>query len=162
MNYLGLNLLPNWISSLAITKCACIQMILRRQLLELITCTMSCQSCRLDSTPSTFQSLMNEVFRDYLKKIVLVFFDEILIYNKRWDDHLKHLRKVFALLQAHKFHVQIEKCRSGRQQVHYLRHLISNQGVAVDPSKVQEMVPWPKPKDLKSLRGFFGAHWLLQ
>ena len=52
----------------------------------------------LSNAPSTFQSLMNEVFRPYLHKFVLVFFDNILIYSKSWSEHIQHIRLVFELL----------------------------------------------------------------
>ncbi|KAL5549218.1 hypothetical protein UlMin_004449 [Ulmus minor] len=77
-------------------------------------------------------------------------------YLKTWEAHLDHLRIVFDLLRAHELRVKIEKCQFGKQQVQYLGHLISNEGVAVDPSKVEGMVSWPKPKNVKGMRGFLG------
>jgi hypothetical protein len=78
----------------------------------------------LTNAPSTFQSLMNDIFGSILRKFVLVFFNDILIYSRSWDEHLQHLNEVF---------------------VKYLGHIIDKNGVAVDSEKVQAMLVWLKP-----------------
>jgi hypothetical protein len=90
----------------------------------------------LTNAPSTFQGLMNDVFRPYLRKCVLVFFDDILIYSKNIKDHLNHLRTVLELLQLHQLYAKLSKCQFGCQEVEYLAHLISEEGVKADPSKI--------------------------
>ncbi|KAK0583355.1 hypothetical protein LWI29_036098 [Acer saccharum] len=87
----------------------------------------------LTNAPATFQSLMNDLFWPHLRKFILVFFDDILIYSKTWIDHLEHL-----------------------QQVEYLGHLISADGVAVDPAKIQSVQGWPIPTNTRGVRGFLG------
>jgi len=72
--------------------------------------------------PATFQNVMNRVLAPLLKKCVVVFIDDILVYNKSWEDHLQHLRAVFLLLQQHQFKVKLSKCFFAQQQVHYLGH----------------------------------------
>ncbi|KAL4384039.1 hypothetical protein GQ457_15G021620 [Hibiscus cannabinus] len=91
-----------------------------------------------------------------LRKFVLVFFDDILVYNKTMDQHVLHLQSVLDVLQNNKLFAKKSKCFFGQQQVEYLGHLISFQGVATDPTKVEAMKDWPLPKNLKSLRGFLG------
>jgi hypothetical protein len=110
----------------------------------------------LTNAPSTFQSLMNDIFRPYLRKFVLIFFDDILIYSLTLDDHLCHLRTVFSLLQKHSLFVKKSKCSFASSAVEYLGHIVSKDGVAADPSKIQAMVEWPIPKTIKALRGFLG------
>ncbi|XP_058757457.1 uncharacterized protein LOC131630720 [Vicia villosa] len=110
----------------------------------------------LTNAPSTFQSAMNDLLRPYLRKFVLVFFDDILIYSVNFSDHLHHLQVVFDLLQSHTFVVKLPKCVFAVNQVHYLGHVISVGGVALDPEKVQAMLDWPTPRSLTSLRGFLG------
>ena len=110
----------------------------------------------LTSAPSTLQSLINEVFKEYLRKFVLVFFDDILIYSKSWEEHLRHVKMVLSTLRNHKLYVKREKCQFGQVQIKYLGHVISKEGVAVDLDKVASMVDWPKPTSLKALRGFLG------
>lgn len=110
----------------------------------------------LTNAPSTFQSVMNDVLRDFLRKSVLVFFDDILIYSKSLIDHLEHLERVFKRLQQHSLKVKESKCSFGVDRVEYLGHVISAKGVAVDPSKIECIRNWAKPKTLKGLRGFLG------
>jgi hypothetical protein len=110
----------------------------------------------LTNAPSTFQSLMNEIFKQHLRKFVLVFFDDILIYSRNGEEHLMHVSEVLSILRKHKLYAKKEKCQFGQDQIKYLGHVISTEGVAVDPEKVCAMVEWPKPKTLKALRGFLG------
>jgi hypothetical protein len=69
----------------------------------------------LTNAPSTFQSLMNDIFRPYIHKFVLVFFDDILIYSNSWEDHLQHLAMIFKLLWANRLYVRKDKCSFGQQ-----------------------------------------------
>ncbi|CAA0811002.1 Uncharacterized mitochondrial protein AtMg00860, partial [Striga hermonthica] len=110
----------------------------------------------LCNAPSTFQFAMNSIFKEYLRKFVLVFFDDILIYSKSWGEHLGHLRAVLKILEANSFHIKPSKCSFGQMMVEYLGHFISHEGVKVDPRKIEAMVDWPKPTSLTQLRGFLG------
>ncbi|MCH81106.1 RNA-directed DNA polymerase (Reverse transcriptase), partial [Trifolium medium] len=110
----------------------------------------------LMNAPSTFQSLMNDVFRSLLRKHVLVFFDDILIYSKDWDSHIKHLKEVLSLLNDHKLVANRKKCSFAQKSVEYLGHLITGEGVACDPNKVISVVQWPQPRNVKGVRGFLG------
>nr|GEU40815.1 RNA-directed DNA polymerase, eukaryota, reverse transcriptase zinc-binding domain protein [Tanacetum cinerariifolium] len=80
-------------------------------------------------------ALMNDVFREFLKKFTLVFFDDILVYNKSLEDHLQHLRVVLSKMRDHNLYANESKCVFGTTQVEYLGHVISAEGVATDPSK---------------------------
>ena len=71
----------------------------------------------LSNAPWTFQSLMNEVFRPYLRKFVLVFFDDILIYSPDLRTHVAHLESIFQLLQQHQLYVNENKCEFGKAQL---------------------------------------------
>ncbi|WVZ22625.1 hypothetical protein V8G54_001169 [Vigna mungo] len=110
----------------------------------------------LTNALATFQSTMNQIFKPYLRKFVLVFFDDILVYSKGWDEHLKHLMKVFELLCEQSFMVNRKKCVLGSWQVEYLGHLISEQGVVVDPEKIKSVINWPIPHNVKGVSGFLG------
>jgi hypothetical protein len=87
---------------------------------------------------------------------VLVFFDDILIYRKSWEDHIKHVDKVLQILENNQLYVKRSKCSFGKQEVEYLGHIVSREGVKVDPQKIQAITKWPIPKNIKSLRGFLG------
>jgi len=110
----------------------------------------------LTNAPSTFQALMNEVLRPYLRRFVLVFFDDILIYSKTWSEHLQHLRAVFSTLREHGLVLKRSKCSFAEQSMAYLGHIVTGSGVAMDQSKVAAVQAWPLPTSLKALRGFLG------
>lgn len=110
----------------------------------------------LTNAPSTFQALMNDVFRPFMRKFVLVFFDDILIYSQDMGTHTSHLQQVFQKMHEHELWVNRKKCNFGVKQLEYLGHLISGEGIKADPSKIEAMVAWPEPKDIRSLRGFLG------
>ena len=110
----------------------------------------------LCNAPSTFQSLMNHLLKPYLRKFVLVFFDDILIYSLTWEKHLQHVDLLLPLLLTHNLFFKLSKCSFGMKEVEYLGHIVGREGVKVDPKKIQAMQDWPQPKTLKSLRGFLG------
>uniref|UniRef100_A0A2N9GXS3 Reverse transcriptase domain-containing protein n=1 Tax=Fagus sylvatica TaxID=28930 RepID=A0A2N9GXS3_FAGSY len=78
----------------------------------------------LTNAPSTFQALMNEVFRPYLRKFVLVFFDDILIYSKGLEEHTTHLKTVLQILALHQLYAKMSKCVFATSEVEYLGHII--------------------------------------
>ena len=110
----------------------------------------------LTNAPATFQSLMNSVLHQFLRKCVLVFFDDILIYSSSWSEHLMHLRAVFSVLREHKLQVKRSKCSFATSSVHYLGHEISAEGVAMDVDKIKAVQSWPQPTSARALRGFLG------
>ncbi|XP_058733853.1 uncharacterized protein LOC131605523 [Vicia villosa] len=110
----------------------------------------------LTNAPSTFQSAMNDLLRPYLRRFVLVFFDDILIYSNSYSDHLLHLTLILDLLASNKFVAKLSKCVFAVPKVDYLGHVISLSGVTPDPDKIQAIVDWPQPRSLTQLRGFLG------
>ena len=108
----------------------------------------------LTNSPSTFQALMNDVFRPYLRRFMLVFFDDILVFSPTLELHLQHLRLVLELLQQHQLYAKRRKCAFGYLEVEYLGHIISGQGVSIDPRKTATMEAWPTPTSVKALQGF--------
>ena len=108
----------------------------------------------LTNAPSTFQGLMNSIFKPFLRKFVLVFFDDILIDNKSWKDHVEHIDRVLQLLEEKQLYAKIYKCFFG--EVEYLGHIVFHEGVKVDPSKIKAIKEWRTPTSIKHLRGFLG------
>lgn len=87
---------------------------------------------------------------------MLVFIDDILIYSKGWKAHMEQLEEVLKLLDQHQLVANRKKCSFGQRTIEYLGHLIHEKGVAVDPSKVQSVLKWPIPRNVKGVRGFLG------
>ena len=110
----------------------------------------------LTNAPSTFQSVLNELLRLMLRKFVLVFFDDILIYSSSMEEHVEHVEAVFKKLQENSLKVKMSKCSFGAKKVEYLGHVISEGGVAVDPEKIECIKNWEKPITVKKLRGYMG------
>lgn len=110
----------------------------------------------LTNTPATFQALMNDVLHPFLRRFVLVFFDDILIYSTSWFEHLRHVRLVLSKLQDHQLFLKKSKCFFGARSAAYLGHVISSNGVAMDEQKVQVVLAWPVPTSVRAIRGFLG------
>ena len=110
----------------------------------------------LTNAPSTFQALMNDILKPFIRKFTLVFFDDILIYSSSWTEHLQHVKQVFQLLRDNNLVLKKSKCSFGKSAVTYLGHIVSAQGVAMDPSKVDAVESWPIPRTIRALRSFLG------
>ena len=84
---------------------------------------------RLTNAPATYMCLMNNVLNKFLDKFVLVFIDDILIYSKNREEHL---RLVLQVLRKHQLYAKFSKCDFFQKQIHYLGHVLSEEGVAID------------------------------
>ena len=110
----------------------------------------------LSNAPSTFQAIMNAIFQLYLRKFILVFSDDILIYSPTWKMHLHHVTQTLEILKQQQFFLKVSKCAFGKQEMEYLGHIVSHQGVKVDSKTIDAMVAWPRPSNIFELRGFLG------
>jgi hypothetical protein len=110
----------------------------------------------LTGAPHSFQRAMNSTLAPLLRKCVLVFFDDILIYSHSYEDHLQHLELVFQLLQREQWRVKRSKCSFAKTKIAYLGYVISVTGVFTSPDKVKAVVDWPVPQNAKELRSFLG------
>eukprot|EP01018_Ginkgo_biloba_P024747 Gb_03970 [translate_table: standard] len=94
----------------------------------------------LCNAPATFQALMNKIFNKLLHKFVLVFFYDILIYSQTSDEHRRHLDLVLSILEKNKLFAKESKCEFKKESLEYLRHIISKEGVKVDPAKIRAII----------------------
>ena len=110
----------------------------------------------LTGAPGSFQGAMNATLAPELRKFVIVFFDDILVYNCTFEEHLDHLRQVFEWLANDQWKLKLSKCKFAQRSIAYLGHIISEQSVSTDATKVQAVVDWPTPSCVKELRSFLG------
>lgn len=110
----------------------------------------------LTSAPATFQGCLNNILSPLLRKFVLVFVDDILIYSKTLSDHVQHLQSVLQILTKHQLKVKSSKCSFAQQRLAYLGHIVSPNGVSTDEEKIQVVRNWPTSTCVKELRGFLG------
>jgi hypothetical protein len=100
--------------------------------------------------------LMNKVFMNHLDTFVVIFIDDILVYSKSEAEHEKHLKLVLQRLREHKLYAKLSKCEFWIDEVPFLGHVISKGGIAVDPSKVKDVLDWEVPHTVKVVRSFLG------
>src|SRR5512137_2738275 len=110
----------------------------------------------LTNAPAYFMNLMNKVFMDYLDKFVVVFIADILTYSKDEDEHAEHLRLIMEKLRDHQLFAKFSKCEFWLDRVAFLGHMISSNGVKVDPSKVEAVLAWNPPKNVSEIHSFLG------
>lgn len=99
---------------------------------------------------------MNSICVPYLRKFVLVFFDDILVYSSSLESHIDHLKQVLSVLRKHTLYAKSSKCSFGQSFVEYLGHVISDAGVTTDPSKIQCILDWLSPIHIKELSCILG------
>jgi len=90
----------------------------------------------LTNTPAYFVDLMNRVFRDVLNKFVLVFIDDILVFSKDEKEHETHLKFVLETLRSHQLKAKFSKCHFWKDEVRFLGHTVSENGISIDPAKI--------------------------
>jgi len=110
----------------------------------------------LTNAPTFFMYLMNSVFMKELDKFVVVFIDDILVYSKDGVEHTEHLQIVLSRLQEHKLYAKFSKCAFWLKEVAFLGHVLSAEGIAIDPSKVREVLNWKQPQTVTEIRSFLG------
>jgi hypothetical protein len=110
----------------------------------------------LTNAPAYFMYLMNKVFMEYLDRFVVVFIDDILVFSRDEEEHEEHLRLVLQKLREHQLYAKFSKCDFWLKEVSFLGHIITDGGIAVDPSKVQDVLNWNPPKNVLKIRSFLG------
>jgi hypothetical protein len=103
-----------------------------------------------------FTYLMNSVFMPELDKFVVVFIDDILIYSKNEEEHARHLRMVLTHLREHQLYAKFSKCMFWLEEIQFLGHVLCAKGIAVDPSKVKDILEWKSPTIVHQVRSLLG------
>ena len=110
----------------------------------------------LCNSPATFQRLMQNIFNESVFQMLLIYLDDLIVFSKTVDEHLQRLDKVFTVLKEHGLKLKAKKCHFFKEQVKYLGYIISSDGIATDPDKVDVVKKWPRPETVKDLRSFLG------
>lgn len=110
----------------------------------------------LTNAPATFQRLMERCMGELNLRECLIFLDDILIYSRTFEEHIKRINAVFSRLQQHGLKLKPSKCEFFKTSVKYLGHVVSENGVETDPDKIKALSEWPVPTDIKTLRSFLG------
>jgi len=111
----------------------------------------------MTNSPATFQTMMNEVFRTVIAEgIVVVYLDDILIFTKMEEEHERTVRRVLEILAEHKLFLRPEKCEFHQRQIEYLRLVILENKVAMDPVKVAGVCDWPTLENRTDVQAFIG------
>jgi hypothetical protein len=108
------------------------------------------------NAPAHFTYLMNSIFMPELDKFVVVFIDDILIYSKNMEEHAENLRIVLTRLREHQLYAKFSKCTFWLEEIQFLGHVLSAKGIAVDPSKVNDILEWKSPTKVHQVRSFLG------
>ena len=110
----------------------------------------------LTNAPAAFMDLMNRVFKPYLDHFVIVFIDDILVYSRSEVEHEYHLRVVLQTLRERKLYAKFSKCEFWLSKVSFLGHVVSRDGIQVDPKKIEAVRDWPQPNTPTEIRSFLG------
>ena len=110
----------------------------------------------LTNAPVVFMDLMKKVFKDFLDTFVIVFIDDILVYSKIETENEEHLHKFLETLRANKLYAKLSKCEFWLKQVAFLGHVVSSEGVFVDPVKIEVVTSWSRPSTVSEVRSFLG------
>ncbi|KAJ9544341.1 hypothetical protein OSB04_024048 [Centaurea solstitialis] len=110
----------------------------------------------LTNAPAVFMDLMNRVCKPYLDVFAIVFIDDILIYSKTAKEHGEHLRKVLEMLKWERLYAKFSKCEFWLKEVQFLGHIVTQEGIKVDPAKIEAIKDWETPKSPSEVRSFLG------
>ena len=108
----------------------------------------------LTNAPAAFMDLMNRVFRPYLNQFVVVFIDDILVNSKDEQEHEQHLKIVLQTLRDKKLYAKLSKCDFWLKEISFLGHIVSSEGIRVDPVKIEAVVNWKPPRSVTEVRSF--------
>jgi hypothetical protein len=109
------------------------------------------------NAPATYQALMNHIFSAYFGRILDVYLDDIIIYSNTFDEHMEHVKLVIDVLRREKLYLSLKKLHFFESELKLLGRIVGDDGIQMDPEKVDSMLAWKTPTNQDLLRGFLGA-----
>ncbi|MBW0545536.1 hypothetical protein O181_085251 [Austropuccinia psidii MF-1] len=110
----------------------------------------------LTNAPALLQNLVNDIFADFLDIVVVVYSDDIMVFSSPQEEHVKYVASVLQRLRENNFFAKATKCIFHASSVEYLGYVVSSEGLKMDSSKVQQILNWPQPRNIKALQSFLG------
>ena len=110
----------------------------------------------LINAPATFMNLINQIFKLYLAKFVVLFIDDMLVYSRIPEEHASHLREVLKVLRRNELYAKLTKREFWLEKVAFLWHVVCKEGISIDPQKIEAVMQWPRPKNTTEIRSFLG------
>jgi hypothetical protein len=111
----------------------------------------------LCNAPTAFMCVMNDVFRPFLDDFMIVYLEDILIFRRNRDQHVRNVKQVLDTLQREKLYIKLSKCEFGKTALVYLGHIVGGGQLKIDPSKIDVIVNWPEPKSVTKIQSFLGV-----
>ena len=110
----------------------------------------------LTNAPAAFMDMMNHIYKKYLDQFIVVFVDDILVYSKTQEEHEEHLHIALKILREHELYAKKDKCEFWMEEVKFLGHVVSKDGISMDTSKVEAILNWERPKNVCKICSFLG------
>ena len=110
----------------------------------------------LTNAPATFQAYINNVLRKYLDVFVVVYLDDILVYSKTYEDHVKHVKQILTAMKDANLRIKPEKTEFHKHEVNFLGYIVGRDGLKMDSKKIEAITSWPKPNNVKEVQSFLG------
>lgn len=108
----------------------------------------------LTNAPMIFIDMMSRIFKPYVYQFMIVFINDILVYSNNEEEHASHLEIVLSLLREHKLFFKFFECEFWLKSIAFLGHIVSGEGISINPEKVRIMVDWPRPTNVSKVRSF--------
>ena len=114
-------------------------------------------SIGLQNALATFMRVMNDVFHPFIDNFVIVYLDDILIFNSSLEEHVRHVKEVFDVLQREKLYLKLSKCKFWKPSLIYLGYIVGGRQIKIDPTKIDVIIKWPRPQNVTEVICFLGA-----